>query len=188
MLIVLIGPPGAGKGTQSVQLAEHLQVPHLSTGEMLRDACQRKTDIGLRAADAMQNGQLVSDDMVEEIIFERLENPDCQSGCILDGFPRTVPQAVAFDEWLEKHDHYSLIVIELQVSKAELLDRLSSRGREDDDPEVISERLDQFDALTHPLLEYYEKRNALQVIDGLGTTEEVFSRICSAVDNKKAAM
>jgi len=184
MQIVLIGPPGAGKGTQAVRLAEYLRVPHLSTGEMLRDACKKKTTIGLRAADAMQSGQLVSDTLVEEILFERLEEADCQAGCILDGFPRTVPQAVAFDAWLEDRGRPLLTVLEIRVSKEELLARVSSRGRADDDPKVVRGRLDQFDELTHPLLEYYGSRGVLQVIDGLGTMEEVFARICAAVDVK----
>ncbi len=185
MQIVLIGPPGAGKGTQSVQLAEYLHVPHLSTGEMLRDVCRRKTGVGTRACVAMQRGQLVPDALVKEILFERLKEDDCRAGCILDGFPRTVPQAASFDEWLEERKRPLSMVIELRVSREELLDRLSSRGREDDDREVVLARLDQFDELTHPLLDYYNSRGVLQVVDGLGTAEEVFARICSLVDEKK---
>jgi len=185
MQIVLIGPPGAGKGTQSVRLAEYLQVPHLSTGEMLRDACLRKTDVGLRANEAMQRGQLVPDELVEEILFERLEEKDCQGGSILDGFPRTVPQAVAFDAWLGKRKRPLSTVLELRVNKEKLLERLSSRGREDDNREIVLARLDQYDELTHPLLDYYGKRSALHVIDGQGSAEEVFAQICSIVDARK---
>ena len=185
MQIVLIGPPGAGKGTQSVRLAEYLQIPHLSTGEMLREACGQKTELGLKAIDAMQRGQLVPDDLVLEMLYQRLEEPDCKNGCILDGFPRTVPQAESFDQWLDQRERPLTLVLELRVDNEELLERLSSRGRHDDDREVVAARLKQFGDLTHPLLEYYSKRGVLEVVDGLGSTEEVFARITAVVDTKQ---
>ncbi len=181
MQIVFIGPPGAGKGTQSVRLAEYLGVPHLSTGEMLRGACRQKSEIGIKATEAMESGQLVSDDLVEEIVFSRLEKPDCESGCILDGFPRTVPQAEALDHWLAKRGQLLSGALELRVSKELLVERLSSRGREDDDQGTVLERLRQYDKLTHPLLDYYGNRQVLQVIEGSGTQDEVFSRVQGVV-------
>ncbi len=181
MQIVFIGPPGAGKGTQSVRLAEHLGVPHLSTGEMLRRACRQKSEIGIQAAGAMDSGQLVQDNLVEEIVFERLGRPDCVLGCILDGFPRTVPQAAALDQWLLGQGRPLSGALELRVSKDLLIERLSSRGREDDDRGTVVERLRQYDELTHPLLEYYGNRQLLQVIEGSGTQDEVFDRIRGVV-------
>jgi len=183
MQIIFIGPPGAGKGTQSVHLAEYLGVPHLSTGEMLREACQKKTDIGVQAAEAMKSGQLVSDELVDQIVFQRLAEPDCQSGCVLDGFPRTEPQAVAFDQWLAQQNRQVSAVVEIQVSVEELLERVAERGRQDDNKEIVRERLTQYDELTRPLLEYYRSQGILKVVDGLGTPEEVFARIQAIVDN-----
>ncbi len=183
MQIVFIGPPGAGKGTQSVRLAEHLQLPHLSTGEMLREVCGQQTEVGLQAAKAMESGQLVPDELVQEVVFQRLERPDCQPGIILDGFPRTVPQAIALDEWLAQHHRPLSAVLELHVVKEELLERLSSRGRHDDNREVVLARLNQYNELTRPLLDYYRDRGILQVVDGLGCVDEVTAKIQAIVDN-----
>jgi len=177
MHIIFIGPPGAGKGTQSVRLAKHLQVPHLSTGDMLRKACQQKSEIGILAAEAMGSGQLVSDELVEQVVIERLKQPDCRNGCILDGFPRTVPQADALDRWLAKQGQALLVALALQVDQKILLDRLSSRGRQDDDRGTVIERLRQYDRLTHPLLDYYRQHSILQGVDGIGSEDEVFARI-----------
>jgi len=186
MQIVFIGPPGAGKGTQSVRLAEHLKVPHLSTGEMLREACQKKSSVGIQAAEAMDSGQLVSDKLVEELVFERLSQPDCSKGYILDGFPRTVPQADAFDRWLAKRGRPLSAALVLQVDQEELLERLSSRGRQDDDRETVVERLEQYDRLTRPLLDYYCQRSILQGIEGSGSQDEVFGRIQKVVAELEA--
>ncbi len=184
MQIIFIGPPGAGKGTQSVRLAEHLQVPHLSTGDMLREACQQKTAIGIQAAEAMSSGQLVSDKLVEQIVFQRLVEPDCLAGCVLDGFPRTVPQAASFDQWLSQQKRQISAVLEIQVAMEELLERIAGRGRQDDDREIVRERLCQYDDLTHPLLDYYRRQGILHEVDGLGTPDEVFARIQKIVENK----
>ena len=181
MQIVLIGPPGAGKGTQSVRLAEYLQVAHLSTGDMLREACRRQTDVGKRAAEAMSRGQLVSDQLVEEVVFERLVEPDCQSGYILDGFPRTVPQAESLDQWLAKRQEPLSLVLELRVADEELLRRLSERGRQDDDREVVLARLGHYNELTRPLLDYYRNQHLLKEVDGLGDVDEIAARIQQAV-------
>jgi len=181
MQIIFIGPPGAGKGTQSVRLAEHLHVPHLSTGDMLREACQQKTPVGILAAEAMETGQLVSDDLVEVAVFERLRQPDCSDGYILDGFPRTVPQADALDRWLESCGQALLVVLALRVDQDVLLERLSSRGRHDDDRKTVIERLKQYDRLTRPLLDYYSRHGVLRGIDGSGSEDNVSARIQKVV-------
>ena len=185
MQIVFIGPPGAGKGTQAVRLAEHLGVPHLSTGEMLREACQQQTELGRQVAETMQLGQLVSDDLVQEIICLRLEEPDCKSGCIFDGFPRNQPQAEVLDRWLSEQQKPLSFVLEIQVDQDELLQRLASRGRQDDERETVLERLRQYSELTRPLLDYYRQRGILQCVDGSGTPDEVFGRIQAIVADKK---
>jgi len=186
MQIIFIGPPGAGKGTQSVRLAKHLQVPHLSTGDMLRKACQQKSDIGILAAEAMGSGQLVSDELVEQVVIERLQRPDCKNGYILDGFPRTVPQADALDRWLAKQGQALSVALALRVDQEVLLERLSGRGRQDDDRETVLERLRQYDRLTHPLLEYYSQHGTLQGVDGSGSEDEVFARIQEVIANLDA--
>ena len=178
MRIVLIGPPGAGKGTQSALMAEKLQIPHLSTGEILRAACAEHSAIGEQAAEYMQQGHLVPDGIVQEIVFEELRLPACKSGYILDGFPRTVPQAEEFDAWLEKDSSSLSLVLEFRVTEEILLQRLADRGREDDDRDVIRKRMQQYDDLTHPLLEYYQNHGVLHTIHGgQGSEEEVFAKI-----------
>lgn len=184
MRIVLIGPPGAGKGTQSVLLAEKLQIPHLSTGEILRAVCSEQTEVGLQAAKYMEQGHLVPDEMIQEIVFKKLSTPACEAGYILDGFPRTVPQAETFDAWLEKHGSSLSLVLEFRVTEEILLQRLADRGRADDDREVIRKRMQQYDDLTHPLLEYYQDHGVLHTIHGgQGSAEDVFAKIEQILDN-----
>lgn len=187
MRIVFMGPPGAGKGTQSLRLAEKLDIPKLSTGDMLREAVAQNTDVGMAAAEFMHQGHLVPDDLVERIVFERLSEPDCESGSIIDGFPRTVPQASALDEWLAANQEPLNVVLQIYVPLDELLRRLADRGREDDNRNIVAERLKQFDELTRPLLEYYRKRGILQRIDGVGKPDDVFGRIVTAVQNCRSA-
>ena len=183
MRFVLLGPPGAGKGTQAVQLAEHLKVPMLSTGEMFREASRNQTELGRQVEEYFQSGRLVPDELVEQIVFERLSQNDCQNGFLLDGFPRTVPQAENLDNWLVQNSLSLDAVLELNVTREELLDRLAQRGRQDDDREIVLERLKQYDHLTLPLTAYYQERGVLQAIDGIGTADEVFARVVQIVDN-----
>jgi len=185
MRIVFIGPPGAGKGTQSIQLAERLGIPHLSTGDLLRAACREGTPIGKQATEFMQSGRLVPDDLVQEILVERLEQDDCQAGYVLDGFPRTVVQAENLDEMLAENGKPLDLAVEIRVEYGRLLRRLVERGREDDTLDVIKKRLQQYNDLTKPLLDYYQQRDVLHVIDGHGSPEEVFTRILAAVENQK---
>jgi adenylate kinase len=181
MRIIFIGPPGAGKGTQAQRLLEHLGIPHLSTGEMLRRAVREKTDGGALAAPLMSAGQLVPDDIILKLVDERLDRGDCDAGALFDGFPRNLRQAEALDEMLERRGRPLDLVLEMNVDDAEVIRRLSGRGRADDRPTVIAERLKGYWRQTRPLLDYYERRGLLRVIEGTGTPDQVFDRIKTAL-------
>jgi len=176
MRIVFIGPPGAGKGTQAERLVDTYQLAHLSTGDMLRAARDAQTEVGKRADRYMSTGQLVPDEIIVAIIAERLEEPDCRTGYLLDGFPRTIAQAEALDQMLAEKGTPLDVVLELQVPEEELFQRLAGRGRADDTPEVIHQRLVAYREQTEPLLQYYSQRSLLRSIDGVGTIDEIFER------------
>lgn len=181
MRIILIGPPGAGKGTQCQRLVEQLRVPHLSTGEMLRAEVRSGTAEGLRAASFMDQGHLVPDSMILGMVTKRLEAADCRAGFLLDGFPRTLPQASALDELLERRAMSVDGVLELSVPSEELVRRMLARQRADDNPEVFAKRIASFEAQTAPLLHYYDQQGKLATIDGLGDADEVFGRVQRAL-------
>jgi adenylate kinase len=177
MRIVLIGPPGAGKGTQAARIIERLDIPHLSTGDMLRDACRRSTEVGREAEPYMKSGRLVPDKLVQKLVIERIARIDCRDGYLLDGFPRTAPQAEMLDALLAERGQSLDLAVKIHVDEDILLERLAGRGRQDDDQTVIRERLDQYHRLTRPLAAYYGDRGILREIDGHGAPEEVFERI-----------
>jgi len=182
MKIVFIGPPGAGKGTQAERLVQTYDLAHLSTGDMLRAARDAQTEVGREAETYMSAGKLVPDEVIVRIIAERLEQPDCQKGYLLDGFPRTVGQAEALDEMLAGKGTPLDVVLELKVPEEELFQRLAGRGRADDTPEVIRQRLSSYREQTEPVLAYYSERGMLQSIDGTGTIDDVFARAREVLD------
>jgi adenylate kinase len=194
MRLILLGPPGSGKGTQAQRLVQRHGIIQLSTGEMLRAAVAAQTPVGLKAKDIMASGGLVPDDIVVGIISDRLDQPDAAKGFILDGFPRTVPQAEALDELLKKKHMRLDAVIELRVNESALLQRVETRVAEmrargeevriDDTQEVLTKRLASYRTLTEPLIHYYSERRKLLTVDGMMTIEHVtreISRILAAI-------
>jgi adenylate kinase len=191
MQIVFLGPPGSGKGTQAKLLAERLGVPAISTGEILRTAVREKTALGQRAQSAMEKGELVSDDLIVDLIRERTGRPDARTGFILDGFPRTIAQAQALEALLgEKGDALSAVV-NFRVPEAELIQRMLGRardeGRADDRPETIRERLRVYREKTEPLVAFYRKRDLVADVDGVGTVDQVGGRLDSALMSVRKA-
>lgn len=212
--IVMLGPPGAGKGTQAARLAKHYGIPAISTGDMLREAVQAGTNLGSRVKAVMDRGELVGDDLMIEIVRERLARPDTANGFVLDGFPRTRPQAGALDAMVNEG---GLSIIDIAVPAEELVRRLSSRRicrdcaaiadpasvgrgatscakcggmlvqRSDDRQQVVRERLAVYERNTKPLLDYYRDRSSFRTIDGLQSPDAVFGAIAEAIDGMAVA-
>jgi len=192
MRLVLLGPPGAGKGTQAQRLVEKHGIVQLSTGDMLRAAVKAGTPIGLRAKDIMARGELVPDDIVVAIVSDRVDEADARNGFILDGFPRTEEQAEALDRMLHDKGLKLDAVIELKVDAGILQERIESRIaqakargeplRSDDDPEILKKRIEAYRAQTAPLVYYYQNRNALKSVDGMAQIPEVSKAIDRALE------
>jgi adenylate kinase len=170
--LIFLGPPGAGKGTQAQCLAELLNIPHISTGEILRNAIAQGTLLGQKAQSYVDKGELVPDELLQDLIRERLNQPDAENGWILDGFPRTVNQASFLENLLQElNETYDCV--NLEVPDTVLLDRLLGRGRKDDSPETIRRRLEIYHNETAPLIDFYRDRSVLKSINGNRSPEEV---------------
>lgn len=188
MNIILLGPPGAGKGTQAQILVERDGMVQLSTGDMLRAAVKAGTEIGLKAKAVMDAGDLVSDEIVIGIVSERLDQPDVKNGVIFDGFPRTNAQAQALDTLLDEKGMELNAVVEMQVRDEMLVDRIKTRAAEsggtrgDDNEEVLKDRLAVYHAETAPLIDYYRSTGKLKTVDGMADIDAVTASIKSALD------
>src|SRR5271169_2494400 len=197
MRLILLGPPGAGKGTQALRLVAKYGLVQLSTGDMLRAAVKAATPVGRKVKDIMERGGLCPDDIVVRIVAERIEQPDARKGFILDGFPRTVPQAAALDRMLKKRGIALDAVVELRVDEDSLLKRIENRIaemkargeplRSDDNPEVLRQRLAAYRQLTAPLVAYYRKQNVLRTVNGMAPIPDVTAAIDRALPSESAA-
>jgi adenylate kinase len=190
--LVLFGPPGAGKGTQSKILTEKRGLPQLSTGDMLRAAIEAGTPLGLSVKATMAKGELVSDETVIGIIAERYDQPDCKNGAVFDGFPRTIAQAEALDRMLAERGKKIDLVLELKVDDAVLLSRVEARIkaggvlRSDDTPETLAHRLGVYYKNTAPLIDFYRKQGKLKTVDGMAPVEAVTAQIAAVLDGVPA--
>jgi adenylate kinase len=197
MRLILLGPPGAGKGTQATRLATRWGIAHLSTGDMLRAAVAAGTPVGLKAKEIMARGDLVPDEVVVEIIGDRIARPDAANGFVLDGFPRTVAQAEALERLLADAGITLDAAVELKVDEAALLERVGNRMREmaaagqavreDDGPQVVKSRLEVYRRQTAPLVDHYRRLGLLRTVDGMGAVDDVSRAISAAIESAPAA-
>jgi adenylate kinase len=186
--IVLFGPPGAGKGTQSDKLIEKYQLVHLSTGDILRGEIKAQTPLGLEAKKNIDKGELVPDEVVIGMIESKIDKNADAKGIIFDGFPRTTAQAEALDTLLEKKGTAISIMLALEVEKEELINRLLLRGKDsgrcdDQDQAVIENRISVYNKETAPVMDFYGAQNKLKTVEGMGSIDEIFDRLCVAIDN-----
>ncbi len=190
MRLVLLGAPGSGKGTQAARLKEHLQVPHISTGDLLRAEVAAGSPLGLQAKEVMARGELVSDDILLGMLKDRFSREDTRSGFILDGYPRNLAQAAALDELLGSLGQKFDAAVQLTVDNEQIVERLAGRakaeGRADDNPESVRKRLQVYDQQTAPVIEFYRQHGQLTIVDGVGPLDQVFNRIIEAIAPEKA--
>jgi adenylate kinase len=180
--LVLVGPPGAGKGTQATALSEKLNVPHISTGDLFRKNIAEETELGTRVKGILDSGKLVPDEITNQMLVERLEQPDTTDGFLLDGYPRNLGQAELLSKVLADSDQKLDAVVQLLVDEDALVQRLLARGRSDDNEDVIRHRLHVYQSETEPLLDYY--RDLLVTVDGVGEIDEVTDRVLAALHDR----
>lgn len=184
--ILLIGPPGAGKGTQAALLAQHFGIPAISTGDIFRENVRNETPLGLEAKAFMDRGEYVPDSLTNALVRDRLNQDDAAAGFLLDGYPRTIDQVEELDDILEETEKKLDVVVQLTADSEELLRRLSGRaheqGRSDDTPEVIKRRLDVYEEQTAPLIDIYASRSLVAKVNGLGEIGDVTNRIIEVLD------
>ncbi len=180
--VIFLGPPGAGKGTQAARLAEHLRIPRISTGDMLREHIAQGDELGRAAAPYMAKGGLVPDHLLIEMIRKRISEPDCLHGYILDGFPRTLRQAEGLEQMIG--GTADVIVFDMEVPHDELMRRLSGRGRDDDKADAVKKRLQEYAERTTPLVDYYRERSRFHRIDGFRPQETVFAQLTSVIEGR----
>ena len=185
MRLVLLGAPGSGKGTQATRLKEHLQVPHISTGDLLRAEVAAGSPLGVQAREVMARGDLVSDDILLGMLKDRFSRDDTRAGFILDGYPRNLAQAAALDRLLQDLGQKFDAAIQLAVDNEQIIERLAGRaaaeGRADDTPDSVRHRLNVYDEQTAPVIEFYRAHGQLTVVDGVGSLDDVFNRIVEAL-------
>ncbi len=186
MRVILVGPPGAGKGTQAERLVAKYDIPHISTGDIFRANVGKGTELGQKAKSYMDAGELVPDEVVVEMVADRLTHDDVANGCLLDGFPRTVPQAQALEELLTASKQPINVVLKLSVDEDELVERLLSRGRADDKEDVIRHRLEVYRQQTEPLEYFYWQRGLLRDVDAMGDMDEITERMLAVLEEVKA--
>lgn len=190
MRLVLLGAPGSGKGTQAARLKEHLQVPHISTGDLLRAEVTAGSRLGLQAKEVMARGELVSDDILLGMLEDRVSRDDTSDGFILDGYPRNLAQAGALDALLGRIGQPMDYAVQLEVPVELLVERIAGRakaeGRADDSPDAVRTRLQVYETQTAPVIDFYRQHGQLTVVDGVGSLDEVFTRIVEAIAPGKA--
>jgi adenylate kinase len=190
MRLVILGPPGAGKGTQSTRIAEHFGIPAISTGDIFRANIRDKTELGMLVDGIVKSGKYVPDEVTNDLVRDRLDKADCAPGFLLDGYPRTEAQVLELDTMLKSHETALDVVLELTVDTDEVVGRLLNRakieGREDDTEDVIRHRLEVYFEQTAPLVNVYKERGLLVAVDGLGEVDEVTQRLFTALDTPAA--
>ena len=188
--MILFGPPGSGKGTQSLRIAEKYNLVHISTGDIFRREIKNRSPLGIQVQNIIENGELVPDELLVDILRSALQQAGNPAGFVFDGFPRTIPQAENLDELLLESDNKVSLVLALDVDEEEVVTRLLKRaqleGRKDDTEEVIRNRMKVYHSQTSPLMEYYEKQGKFVSLPGVGSIDDIFAAICKVIDEKRA--